>query len=124
MLVGSGLGVIAGSVVTVATIDLERPARIVTTGPYALTRHPMYEAWTSIYGGTALVTRNGWLAMLLPLLLGIVHRTAVGEERRLRRELGLVYDDYARRVPRYVWMRGVRRSGPGAPAARATARCR
>ena len=46
--------IIVGAVVaawatrTAGPVDLERPARLVTRGPYAVSRHPMYVAWTLI----------------------------------------------------------------------------
>jgi len=82
-------------------VDLERPARLVTRGPYAVSRHPMYVAWTLIYVGVALVFNVLWLLVLLPLLGLLVHREARREESRLEDAFGDAYRTYRRRVRRY-----------------------
>lgn len=85
--------------------DLAEPDRLVTGGPYALTRHPMYEAWTAMYAALAVGLRNGWLAVLLPVLLALVHRDTGREDARLRDRFGAAHAQYARRVPRYLTIR-------------------
>ncbi|MET1016971.1 MAG: methyltransferase, partial [Leifsonia flava] len=48
-------------------VRLADPDRLVTTGPYASSRHPMYRAWAIGHLGWALLTRSGWaLAVWLP----------------------------------------------------------
>jgi protein-S-isoprenylcysteine O-methyltransferase Ste14 len=99
--------IIVGAVVaawatrTAGPVDLERPARLVTRGPYAVSRHPMYVAWTLIYVGVALVFNVLWLLVLLPLLGLLVHREARREESRLEDAFGDAYRTYRRRVRRY-----------------------
>jgi protein-S-isoprenylcysteine O-methyltransferase Ste14 len=111
---GSGVGIAASAAsILWATraagdVDLAEPDRLVTTGPYALTRHPMYEAWTALYAAIALGLRNGWLAAFLPLVVAFVHRDTGREDARLRRRFGPDHDAYARVVPRYLTIRLVR----------------
>jgi protein-S-isoprenylcysteine O-methyltransferase Ste14 len=83
-------------------IDLAHPARLITVGPFAVSRHPMYTAWTSIYFGVALVANTRWLILLSPLLLALVHRAVLAEEWQLATRLGDDYRDYKRRVGRYL----------------------
>ena len=85
-----------------SNVDLARSDRPVTTGPYAVSRHPMYMGWTYIYVGVALVVNTRWLLILLPLLLAFVHRTVLTEERQLEERLGSDYRTYKRRVRRYL----------------------
>ncbi len=101
-LIGGGAAVVASATASAGQVHLARPDQLVTTGLYAVSRHPMYEAWTAIYVGIAVGLRSGWLALLLPLLLGLVGREAAAEERRLRARFGAVYGAYATRVPRFV----------------------
>jgi protein-S-isoprenylcysteine O-methyltransferase Ste14 len=82
--------------------DLENPDGVVTDGPYAISRHPMYGAWTLIYLGVALVSNAAWLLILLPLLLLLVHRDALREERRPEERFGSAYRPYRGRVRRYL----------------------
>jgi protein-S-isoprenylcysteine O-methyltransferase Ste14 len=83
-------------------VDLECPERIVAHGPYAVSRHPMYVAWTLIYLGVALVLNMSWLLVLLPLLGLLVHREARREESRLEDAFGEAYRTYRRRVRQYL----------------------
>jgi protein-S-isoprenylcysteine O-methyltransferase Ste14 len=101
-LIGGGAVVIASATAAAGHVHLARPDQLVTTGPYALSRHPMYESWTAIYVGIALWLRSGWLALLLPLLLALVGRETSAEERLLRARFGRAYAEYAARVPRYA----------------------
>jgi protein-S-isoprenylcysteine O-methyltransferase Ste14 len=89
-------------------VDLAEPDRLVTTGPYAMTRHPMYEAWTALYAAIALGLRNGWLAAFLPVVVAFVHRDTGREDARLRRRFGPTHAAYAGAVPRYLTIRLVR----------------
>ncbi len=78
-------------------VETERAHRVVSTGPYGYVRHPMYAAFLLVTLGTALLL-GSWYGLLGGLLLvGMVARRAVLEERVLREELG-GYRDYMARV--------------------------
>lgn len=79
---------------------LADPDRLVTTGPYARWRHPMYRAWALGHLGVALLARSGWaLAGLVPALLAM-RREVDAEEAALRERFGSAYERYAEAVPR------------------------
>ena len=81
-------------------VRLAEPDRLVTTGPYARSRHPMYRAWALGHLGLALLTRSGWaLAVWVPSVLAVRHQVAA-EEAELRRRFGVAYERYAERVRR------------------------
>jgi protein-S-isoprenylcysteine O-methyltransferase Ste14 len=82
---------------TAVRIQAERGHTVVTTGPYAFVRHPMYFA-VLLYGLGSGPALGSWWSMLalLPVLVVFVRRTLV-EDRMLRDELP-GYDAYARRV--------------------------
>jgi protein-S-isoprenylcysteine O-methyltransferase Ste14 len=102
-LVGVGVAISASAVRAASDADLERPTTLVSTGPYAISRNPMYVGWTLLYVGVALITRNSWMLFSLPLIGGIIHREVLGEERALERAFGDEYVEYRRLVRRYVW---------------------
>jgi protein-S-isoprenylcysteine O-methyltransferase Ste14 len=78
-------------------IQTERAQTVVSTGPYAYVRHPMYAAFILYTVGTALLL-GSWYGLLSGLLLiGMVAWRAVMEERVLREELA-GYSDYMTRV--------------------------
>ena len=82
--------------------DLVRPDRVVTGGPYGMSRHPMYVAWTAIYLGVAFVTRTAWLLLFTPLLAVLIRREIAREEQRLTATFGSAYVAYQARVRRYL----------------------
>ncbi len=71
-------------------------------GPYGVSRHPMYTGWTCIYLGVAFVVNTRWLILLSPVLLALVHFTALAEERELEKRFGSAYRAYKKRVRRYL----------------------
>jgi protein-S-isoprenylcysteine O-methyltransferase Ste14 len=78
-------------------IQKERGQKVVSTGPYRYVRHPMYAAFVLYIFGTALML-GSWLGVVSGLLLIIViARRAVLEERTLRQELP-GYDEYMAKV--------------------------
>lgn len=87
------------------TIEVEERQQVITAGPYALVRHPMYTAMTLIIIFSALALGSYWAlipAALFPLLL--VARI-LNEEAVLHRDLA-GYDDYCQTV-RYRLLPGV-----------------
>ena len=83
-------------------IPIGRPAQLVTVGPFALTRNPMYVALTAAYCGGALVIAQFWVFPLLVLPLAIINRIVVPfEEQRLTALFGEDYARYRERVRRW-----------------------
>lgn len=81
----------------VVKIQKERGHRVVTTGPYAYVRHPMYAGALGLVLGAPLLLGSWWgLAGAALLVLAMAMR-AVLEERALHAELD-GYADYAARV--------------------------
>jgi protein-S-isoprenylcysteine O-methyltransferase Ste14 len=81
----------------VVKIQKDRGQTVITTGPYAIVRHPLYFGALFYFAGTSLVLGSWWGLATIPilaLLLGI--RIGI-EEKTLR--VGLRgYDDYVRNV--------------------------
>jgi protein-S-isoprenylcysteine O-methyltransferase Ste14 len=102
VLVGGGATIALAATAAAERTDLADPSGLVTGGPFAVSRNPMYEAWTAIYLGAALTMHSAWPVALLPGLLALVHDAVGREEQELRDRFGAAYDAYARRVPRYL----------------------
>src|SRR6185312_489074 len=83
-----------------ATIKADH--ELITGGPYALVRHPIYSGLMLAIIGTALALGQ-WRGVFATVLafIAIVHRMRV-EEGFMREQFGGAYDDYARRVPAFV----------------------
>ena len=84
------------------TITLKRGHRLITSGPYGLTRHPIYTGFLSAILGTAVA--GGRLAGLVAAVLALlVYRRKLRREEALMRErFGADYEDYCRRVPALI----------------------
>jgi protein-S-isoprenylcysteine O-methyltransferase Ste14 len=81
----------------VVKIQKDRGQAVITTGPYAIVRHPMYFGALFYLAGTSLVLGSWWGLATVPIL-AVLFIIRIGiEEKTLR--MGLEgYDDYARRV--------------------------
>jgi protein-S-isoprenylcysteine O-methyltransferase Ste14 len=73
--------------------------QLVTSGAFALVRHPVYAAWiTLIFPGLALLL-GSWPMLLTPLIAyAIFKRLIHREDQYLERRFGQAYLDYRRRV--------------------------
>ncbi|WP_180967363.1 methyltransferase family protein [Zhihengliuella halotolerans] len=101
-MIGAGVALAARATKVSAPTDMAEPDRLVSTGPYAISRNPMYVAWTLIYVGLGLARKNVWTLALLPAVLVTTHLTIKREERRLREKFGPRYLAYAEKVRRYI----------------------
>jgi protein-S-isoprenylcysteine O-methyltransferase Ste14 len=98
-----GILLIARGLVVVNDINIEKPVNLITTGPYAFSRNPMYLAWTMIYLAIALLVNTWWLIVLLPVLILYTHYFVVArEEEQLERLFGEEYRQYRAKVRRYL----------------------
>ncbi|WP_312912169.1 methyltransferase family protein [Natronosalvus caseinilyticus] len=103
-LTGVGLLIIGWAVRTVGELELNggKPTALVTTGPYAFSRNPMYVGWSALYLGITFLLNTAWLLVVLPAMLSTVHLVVRREERSLEREFGDAYRAYRRDVRRYL----------------------
>ncbi|WP_173922662.1 isoprenylcysteine carboxylmethyltransferase family protein [Agromyces sp. Marseille-P2726] len=81
--------------------DMEQPTSLVATGPYGLSRHPMYVGWWCIHLGIGLARGSAWVAVTFPAAVMAEHPGVLAEERELGRAFP-EFADYRRRVPRYL----------------------
>jgi protein-S-isoprenylcysteine O-methyltransferase Ste14 len=83
-------------------IDAQQPGKLVTSGIFGLTRNPIYVAFGFALLGELLIQPT-WL-MLAYLLAGVAlfHRQVLREESYLAAHYGDEYQEYRRRVRRYL----------------------
>jgi protein-S-isoprenylcysteine O-methyltransferase Ste14 len=89
----------------VVRVQSERGQHVIDTGPYALVRHPMYAAATLYLIGLPLLLGSWYGLIGTAIIVGGVSIRAIGEERKLARELP-GYGNYMTRV-RYRLIPGV-----------------
>ena len=82
---------------TSATIEVVEGQRLISTGPYAIVRHPMYASASLYLLGTPLGLGSYWGLLALALMVPVLTWRLLDEERLLARDLP-GYTQYQRRV--------------------------
>ena len=81
--------------------QLHADHKLVTTGPFAIVRHPMYLGLVAAALGSLLLYQT-WTVLAYALFVPFVLRRARREEETLRAEFGEEWQAYCRRVPAFV----------------------
>jgi protein-S-isoprenylcysteine O-methyltransferase Ste14 len=91
---------------TSATIEVAENQRVISTGPYAIVRHPMYASASLYLAGTPLALGSLWGFVPLALMIPVLIWRLLDEERFLAKNLS-GYTDYQSRVRHrlipFVW---------------------
>jgi protein-S-isoprenylcysteine O-methyltransferase Ste14 len=81
----------------------KRNNRLVTTGFYALTRNPMYAGVTLFALGAAIWVGRPLMYFAPIIVFAIANWVFIPfEEEKMRRQYGAEFDEYARRVRRWI----------------------
>ena len=107
---GIAAGAAHGSRLT-PRVEPPADAELLTDGPYALSRNPIYAGLLVAGAGWAVLRRRpepvlAWVGLLAALTV-----KAREEEHRLNARFGAVYEEYRRRTPRFVGLRSRRELG-------------
>ena len=84
----------------------EPPRQLCRHGAFGIVRHPLYCGYLVAAGAPLIVVRRPFLLVTYGLCVVALAVRSMQEERRLRAQLGAVYDAYCRQVPRlvpFVW---------------------
>jgi protein-S-isoprenylcysteine O-methyltransferase Ste14 len=77
----------------------EQIRNIVSTGPFAKIRHPMYLSLILMDGGLVIAWGIAWMFLPFLLFLGWTCLIIIQEEKYLLQTLGVQYEEYVRQVP-------------------------
>jgi len=79
------------------------PSILITSGPFSVSRHPMYLGMTSVLLGVAVIhgTISGFISPVIFVVFMDVLFISV-EEKNLRGVFGTRYADYMRKVRRWI----------------------
>lgn len=84
-------------------VDLQERTELVTDGPFALVRNPIFSAMgVTLLGLTLMVPTHVTIATVVLFFLGVQLQVRAMEEPYLRRVHGPDYADYASRTGRFV----------------------
>lgn len=78
------------------------PRRLVTGGPYAYTRNPMYLGHLAFVAGLVLAVRSPLALLLLAERWRRFSARVADDERRLAEAFGAEYEAYVQSVPRWL----------------------
>jgi len=111
--VGLLLAIASGSLAAAAFLTLrrhrttfrtDRPVEaLVTTGPFRLTRNPLYLSLALLLVAVSAFLNSPWpIACLVPVLALVQHLAIRPEERYLLQAYGTEYERYCREVRRWI----------------------
>ncbi|MCS3894784.1 protein-S-isoprenylcysteine O-methyltransferase Ste14 [Bradyrhizobium japonicum USDA 38] len=89
----------------VVKLQADRAQRVVSTGPYAHVRHPMYSGMILFFAGVPLLLGSWWGLVMAPVIV-VLFAVRIGIEERTLREGLPGYSNYMTRV-RYRLLPGV-----------------
>jgi protein-S-isoprenylcysteine O-methyltransferase Ste14 len=99
----AGWGLVTFKKARTTTVPGRVSATLVTWGPYRFSRNPMYVGLAIAYLGEALILRQLWPVILLPITLAYVNWVVIPvEQRKLTEAFGDEYSRYRRQVRRWL----------------------
>ncbi|MDD5088296.1 MAG: isoprenylcysteine carboxylmethyltransferase family protein [bacterium] len=111
MLIAGAAGILFGALLRVVcstfishheSHDSALATRLITDGPYAISRNPAYLGEGAIALGIAMMSRMPWFVLVtLGGLFVLMAFIIEWEEKALRDRFGQEYDNYSRLVPRW-----------------------
>lgn len=100
VLLAAGLGFRMWSVLYIGS---RKSKELITQGPYSLCRNPLYLGTFAIYLGASLCIENLFLCILFVVVVIPIHVLVVlYEEKRLSEFFPEEYEQYRKKVPRFV----------------------
>jgi protein-S-isoprenylcysteine O-methyltransferase Ste14 len=101
IVLGAGLSLWAAA--EAGEMEISSAERLITSGPYAYSRNPMYVGWSFLYLGISFVVNSFWLLALFPLVVIYIHFVEIPkEEQLLEPQFGSQYKEYRNRVRKYL----------------------
>lgn len=88
------------------TVEVEKGQKVISTGPYALVRHPMYTGFLLMMLATPIALGSYWTLLLFPPIPAIMVLRTLDEEKVLKRDLkgyGKYCDNVRWRLLPYLW---------------------
>lgn len=81
--------------------DVEKQKELVTHGPFSFSRNPIYVGLIIFFLGFELSLRS-YLVFLTPILMYLVYKAVLIEEKLLGKHFGKKYMEYKKKTPRFL----------------------
>jgi protein-S-isoprenylcysteine O-methyltransferase Ste14 len=99
ILFGAWFGIAGVKGTSLKVAETHRPEKVVTTGIYAIIRHPQYFGAIVAHIGVSILIGAFYALLATPLIIFYNYITAWKEEKELIHEFGKDYEDYQKKVP-------------------------
>lgn len=86
---------------TPAGHDLKRQSKLITSGPFSLSRNPIYLGVIMMFFGLTLASLS-WFIFLVPLIAWRFYQATLKEEQLLKVYFGKTYLEYYKNTPRFI----------------------
>ena len=83
-------------------IDENKPDKLITGGMFGFSRNPIYVCFLMFFAGLFLIHRNIVIAIAVLLFALVIHRQVIREEKFLSAHYGGEYEEYRKKVRRYL----------------------
>ena len=101
-LIAVGIGICVWSVIEAKEMNIANPNKLLTSGPYGLSRNPMYVGWALIHMGISFAANSVWMVILLPIAILYIYFVDIRKEERILNErFGDEFRQYRNKVRRY-----------------------
>jgi protein-S-isoprenylcysteine O-methyltransferase Ste14 len=99
---GAWFGIKGVEEVGLKAAETHRTEKIVTTGAYAIIRHPQYFGGVLAHVGISFLVSAWYSLIATPLMIALICLISMKEEKELAEEFGKEYEDYAKVVPMLI----------------------
>ncbi len=83
-----------------ASGHLRKDEELATTGPYAVTRNPLYLGSAFLAAGFIIAGHSLWAGLIVGVYFAVFYYAVIrNEEADLRKRFGAAFDEYAARTP-------------------------
>jgi protein-S-isoprenylcysteine O-methyltransferase Ste14 len=83
-------------------IDEKTEEKLITNGTFSISRNPIYAAFILFFTGIFLTFPNVISSVFLVLLVLTIHRQILREEKFLKSHYGSEFEEYCKKVRRYI----------------------
>jgi protein-S-isoprenylcysteine O-methyltransferase Ste14 len=83
-------------------IDENTKDKLIAGGTFALSRNPIYVGFIAFFTGLLIAYSNIAVLVFLVLLVSVIHRQIIREEVFLKVHYGTEYEEYCKKVRRYI----------------------
>lgn len=102
IIVGGVIAILGVIIRALASGHVKKNAELTMTGPYAYSRNPLYVGSIVIGIGFAVASMSLWIVLGLVVLFLAIYIPVIRSEETFLRSQFADFDDYCRRVPRFV----------------------